>query len=71
MEQVSGAKLTPTARIASWSARRHWLVLAASVAVFILAMLSIIAVGTETRDDDEGVGDSGKASKLMRERFRS
>ena len=71
MEKVSGANLTPTARVASWSARHHWLVLAASVAVLVLAVLAIFVVGTETRDDDEGVGESGKASKLMRERFGS
>ena len=71
MEQVSGANLTITARIASWSARHHRLVLTASLAVFILAVLAIVMVGSETRDDDEGVGESGKASELLRERFRS
>ena len=34
-------------------------------------MLAIFVVGTETRGDDEGVGESGKASELMQERFRS
>ena len=71
MEQASGAKLTTTARIANWSARHRGLVLAASLVVFILAVLAMVAVGTETRGDDEGVGDSGKASELLHERFRS
>ena len=71
MEQASGANLTPTARVSNWSARHYLLVFAASLAVFALAVFAVAVVGTETRDDDEGVGDSGKASELLRERSRS
>ena len=31
---------------------------------------AMIRVGTELRDDDEGVGESGEASRLMQEKFR-
>ncbi len=61
--------LSFTARIAGWSARRRWWVLSASILVIVFAVLAIIAVGTETRDDDEGVGESGEGSKLFGERF--
>ena len=65
------AGLSFTARIAGWSARHRWPVLAASATVIFLAVVAIIAIGTDLRDDDEGVGESGKAVELMEERFRS
>ena len=68
---ANGLTLSFTARIAGWSARHRWPVLAASAVVIFLAVVAMIAVGTDTRDDDEGVGESGKAVKLMDERFRS
>ena len=67
---VDGSDLSFTGRMASWSARHRWWVLASSAVVIVLAMVVIIGIGTETRDDDEGVGESGKAVKLMDERFR-
>ena len=67
----SGSYLTPMARMATWSARNRWWVLGASITVICLAVLTIIGVGTETRDDDDGVGESGQGSKLLNERFRS
>ena len=65
------ATLTFTARIAGWSARHRWLVLTGSAVAIFLAVVAMIAIGTDLRDDDEGVGESGKAAKLMDERFRS
>ena len=64
--------LSFTARIAHWSAVHHWLILLASVIAIVLAVLSISMIGAEIRDDDGGgVGESGKGSKLMGERFTS
>ena len=67
----NGLALSFTARIAGWSARNRWLVLVASAVVIFLAVFAMIALGTDLRDDDEGVGESGTAVKLMDERFRS
>ena len=50
--------LSFTARLAHWSAVHSWIILLATVIVIVLAVFSIIAVGTETRDDDSGVGES-------------
>ena len=73
MSQSRGevSALTVTARVATWSARHRWWVLTASLAVIAFAFVAIIAVGTETRGDDEGVGESGKGDKLLSERFRA
>ena len=62
--------LSFTGRIAHWSAVHHWLILLASVIAIVLAVLSISLSGAEIRDDEGGgVGESGKGSKLMGERF--
>ena len=60
--------LTFTGRIARWSARHRWLVLAASLVVIVIAVGAIVGVGTDTRDGS-GVGESGKADDLLDERF--
>jgi len=39
--------------------------------VIVLAVLAIGFVGTETRDDGGGVGESGEGSELLNERFAS
>ena len=61
--------LSFTARIARWSAVHRWLILLAAVLVIVLAVLAIGMIGTETRDDGGGVGESGKGSELLNERF--
>ena len=60
---------TFTSRIAYWSAVHRWLIMVASVAVIVGAFLSISFIGADTRDDDEGVGESGRGTELLRERF--
>ena len=62
--------LTFTGRIASWSARHRWWVIAASVLVLVMAMFVSSAVETKLLDDNSmAEGDSGKAIRLLDERF--
>jgi RND superfamily putative drug exporter len=58
-----------TGRIAYWSAVHRWVILLAAVLVIVLAVLAIGMMGTETRDEEGGVGESGKGSELLNERF--
>ena len=60
-----------TSRVAYWSASHRWLIMAASATVIVMAFLSIAFVGADTRDDDAGVGESGRGSELLGERFNS
>lgn len=60
-----------TSRISYWSARHLWLIMAASIMVIVGAYLSIAFVGADIRDDDGGVGESGRGSELLGERFNS
>ncbi len=60
--------LSATARIAYWSARHRWLVVVVAIVTFALALLALVALGTEIRDGS-GVGESGKGSDLLNERF--
>ncbi len=62
---------TFTARVAYWSAAHRWLILLAAAVVIVLAFLSILYIGAETRDDDSGVGESGRGSELLGERFNT
>ena len=62
---------TFTSRIAYWSAVYRWLIMLASVIVIVLAVLSIGMVVADTRDDDGGVGESGRGTDLLREWFNS
>ncbi len=63
-------RLSPTARIAGWSAGHRWLVIAASAIVVLLAIFVSNSVETKTLDDDAGgVGESAKGIDLIDERF--
>ena len=67
---TDGISLSFTGRIASWSARHRWWVIAASVLVLVLAVFVSSSVETKLLDDNElGEGDSGKAIRLLDERF--
>ena len=63
-------QLSPTARIASWSARHRWWVVAASILVVVLAIFISSTVETKILDDnDVGAGESGRGLDLVEERF--
>ena len=58
--------LTFTGRIASWSARHRWWVIAASALVLVLAMFVSSTVETNLVDDNAiVVGESGDAISLL------
>ena len=65
---VESAALSFTGRIANWSARRRWWVVAASVLAVALAILVINSVETEHLDYD-GEGEASKGAEFMDERF--
>ena len=60
--------LTFTGRIASWSARHRWWVIAASALVVVLAVFIMSSVETRTLDYN-GEGDSAVAADLIEDRF--
>ncbi len=62
--------LSFTGRIAAWSAKHRWWVLAASVLVLVMAIFVSGAVETKLLDESEiGEGESGVAGRLLEERF--
>ena len=58
-----------TGRIASWSARHRWWVIAASVLVMVLAMFVLTTVETKTLDYN-GEGESATGVDLINDRFQ-
>ena len=67
-EAGDGAGLTFTGRIASWSARHRWWVIAASALVVVLAVFIMSSVETRTLDYN-GEGDSSVAADLIEDGF--
>ena len=62
--------LSFTGRIANWSARHRWWVLAASVMMLVLAVLASSTFQVKLLDDNDiAEGESGKALRLLDERF--
>ncbi len=61
--------LSFTGRIANWSARHRWWVVAASVMLLVLAMFVMNTVETKTLDYN-GEGDASVGAKLIDERFQ-
>ena len=69
-EREGGAtRLSPTARIAAWSARHRWWVVAASIATFVLAMTVLSTVETKLLENVGDEGEAGAGFELMEERF--
>ena len=62
--------LSSTARIARWSARHRWWVIAATVLVLVMAVFVSSTVETKMLDENEfAEGESGEATRLLDERF--
>ena len=71
-DERNSDSLTPsfTGRIASWSARHRWWVVAATVLIFVSAMLVSGTVETKLLDESEfAQGESGEAVRLLEEQF--
>jgi uncharacterized membrane protein YdfJ with MMPL/SSD domain len=62
--------LTPTARVARWSARHRWWVVAATILTLVMVMFVSGTVEVKMLDDSEfAEGESGEAIRLLEERF--
>ena len=61
--------LTFTGRIASWSARHRWWVIAASMMVIVLDMFVLSTMETKTLDY-EGEGEAATGAKLVKDGFQ-
>ena len=70
-ERVHDAsRLSFTGRIASWSARHRWWVVAASVMMLVLAVLASSTFKVKLLDENDITeGESGEALRLLDERF--
>jgi uncharacterized membrane protein YdfJ with MMPL/SSD domain len=58
-----------TARAGAWANRHRWLVLSLGLLALLGSILVLASVGTNTDVEGGGKGDSGKALKLLEERF--
>ena len=66
----SGGKLFPTARIATWSARNRWWVIAASVLAIVSGVVTASVLQPVLQEGDGGlVGESGEGIELLDARF--
>ena len=61
--------LTPTARVARWSARHRWWVLAATVLTLVLAIVASGVYEPQIQDDDTPVGESGAGVDILDTKF--
>ena len=62
--------LSFTGRIAAWSARHRWWVVAASVMMLVLAVVASSTFEAKLLDDNDiAEGESGEAIRLLDERF--
>ena len=66
---MSGHQLSPTARVARWSAIHRWWVVAASVLAVVLSMFVLSSVDTKLLEGDAGEGESKVGIDLIDERF--
>ena len=66
---VAPRSLSFTGRIAGWSARHRWRVVAASVLVVVLAMFAMNVLETQTLDY-QGEGEAAQGAKLIDDAFK-
>ena len=67
---IDTSDLSPTARVARWSAKHRWWVLAATVLVLVMAMFVSGTVETKLLGESEfAEGESGEAIRLVEEQF--
>ena len=67
---VDTSTLSPTARVARWSARHRWWVVASTVLTLVMAMFVSNAVEPKLLDENAfAEGESGLAIRLLDERF--
>ena len=67
---VDTSNLSFTGRIARWSARHRWWVVAASVAMLVVAVLASSTFKVKLLDDNDFLeGESGEAVRLLEDRF--
>ena len=69
-DTVSASKgLTPTARVASWSARHRWWVLAATVLMLIAAIVASSVYEPQIQDGDAPVGEFSVGADILDSKF--
>ncbi len=67
---ISDMKVSPTAKVARWSAKHRWWVLAASVLILVAAMFVSATIEPKLLDESAfAEGESGEAVRLLEERF--
>ena len=66
---ANGTHLSFTGRIAGWSARHRWWVLAATVLTLIAAIVASALYEPQIQDDDLGVGESRAGAEVLDGKF--
>ena len=67
--ESSISSISPTARVARWSAAHKWVVLAATLLVLVASVFASGAYEVRLQEGDVGMGDSGEANLILDESF--
>ena len=70
-QAVSNMKVTPTAKVARWSAKHRWWVLAATLLTLVVSVVASGIYEPQLQDGDGDVGESKAASELLDDKFPS
>ena len=68
-QAISDMKVTPTAKVARWSAKHRWWVLAATLLTLVASVVASGMYEPQLQDGDGDVGESKAASELLDEKF--